>query len=182
VVYRAATTGTAAQIVSTVKYGSANSVLKRTTGMMDGTSGTGGGASWSSDQSQPRRARVLQLGRTTPSCRHRTRQASYKHAGMMIYSRPEAVLGRIADFRLSQSDAFGMGQGNGANHLKYALTNSKVRDYFVGGGLPTESIGYIAVSSARAHQGARSSCWPRASRRSTADRSRTSSSSRRPRR
>jgi hypothetical protein len=66
----------------------------------------------------------------------------------MIYSRPEAVLGRIADFRLSQSDAFGMGQGSGANHLKYAMGQSKIRDFFIGGGLPAESIGFIAVSSA----------------------------------
>jgi len=148
VVYRAANTATAAQIVSTVKYGSANSVLKRTTGMTDGTSSTGGGASWSSDQSNHAGHGSYSSAAKVTNLPTSNSQASYKHAGMMIYSRPEAVLGRIADFRLSQSDAFGMGQGTGANHLKYAMSNSKVRDFFIGGGLPAESIGFIAVSSA----------------------------------
>jgi hypothetical protein len=148
VVYRAANTATAAQIVSTVKYGSANSVLKRTTGMTDGTSGTGSGASWSSDQSNHAGHGSYSSAGKVSNLPTSNSQASYKHAGMMIYSRPEAVLGRIADFRLSQSDAFGMGQGSGANHLKYAMGQSKIRDFFIGGGLPAESIGFIAVSSA----------------------------------
>jgi hypothetical protein len=104
-------TATAAQIVSTVKYGSANSVLKRTTGMLDGTSSTGGGASWASDQSNHAGHGSYSSAAKVNKLPTSNSQASYKHAGMMIYSRPEAVLGRIADFRLSQSDAFGMGQG-----------------------------------------------------------------------
>jgi hypothetical protein len=43
--------------------------------------------------------------------------ASYKTAGMMIYHRPEAVLGRIMDYRVAKHDAFGMGHGKGSDHL-----------------------------------------------------------------
>jgi len=147
-VYRAASTGSAAQIVSTVKYGSASSVLKKTTGMLDGSASVGGGASASSDNgnhaghgSYASASKVSTLP-TTNSL------ASYKSAGMMVYHRPEAVLGRIMDYRLANNDAFGMGLGQGSDHLKAATTMSSVRDFFLGGGLPSEAIGFIAVQDA----------------------------------
>jgi hypothetical protein len=147
-VYRAASNASAAQIVSTVKYGSANSVLKRTTGMVDGSAGQGGGASWGTDQTNLAGHGSYASASKEAKLPAANKWASYKTPGMMIYHRPEAVLGRIMDIRVASNDAFGMGQGSGANHLKHATQMSSVRDYFLGGGLPTEAVGFIAVSSA----------------------------------
>jgi hypothetical protein len=147
-VYRAASSGDAAAIVSTVKYGSANSVLKRTTGMIDATTGKGTGASWSSDQGNHAGHGSYSSASTVSKLPTSNPLASYKGTQMMVYSRPEAVLGRIADFRVANTDAFGLGQGSGADHLKHATSMSSIRDFFIGGGLPTESVGFIAVSSA----------------------------------
>jgi len=144
-VYRSATTGDANAIVSTVKYGSANSVLKRTTGMIDTPTGKGTGASWSSDQSNHAGHGSYSSASNKSSLPTSNSQAGYKGVGMMVFSRPEAVLGRIADFRVANSDAFGMGQGSGADHLKHAMNMPSVKDFFIGGGLPTEAVGYIAV-------------------------------------
>jgi hypothetical protein len=148
-VYRAASNGNAAQIVSTVKYGSAGSVLKRTTGMMDGTSSAGGGASWSSDNGNHAGHGSYASAGNKSSLPSGNDQAGYKGAAMMVYHRPEAVLGRIMDYRVNgHGDVFGMGMGSGADHLAHATSMSSVKDYFLGDGLPTEAVGFIAVSDA----------------------------------
>jgi hypothetical protein len=147
VIYRAANTASAAQIVSTVKYGSASSILKKTTGMLDGSSSVGNGASASSDNANHAGHGSYASASSVVKLPSSNSLASYKHAGMMVYHRPEAVLGRIMDYRVANSDAFGMGQGQGSDHLKYATSMSSVRDYFLGGGLPTEAVGFIAVDS-----------------------------------
>jgi 2'-5' RNA ligase len=147
-VYRAASTGTAAQIVSTVKYGSASSILKKTTGMLDGSGSVGNGASASSDNANHAGHGSYASASTVSKLPGSNSFASYKSTGMMIYHRPEAVLGRIMDYRVSTHDAFGAGQGSGADHLAHATSMSSVRDYFLGGGLPTEAVGFIAVADA----------------------------------
>ncbi|HEX8321629.1 2'-5' RNA ligase family protein [Longimicrobium sp.] len=147
-VYRAATTANAAQIVSTVKYGSASSILKKTTGMLDGSGSVGNGASASSDNANHAGHGSYASASTVNKLPSSNASASYKTAGMMIYHRPEAVLGRIMDFRVANHDAFGMGHGQGADHLAHATSMSSVKDYFLGGGLPTEAVGFIAVQSA----------------------------------
>lgn len=145
-VYRAASTGTAAQIVSTVKYGSASSILKKTTGMLDGSGSVGNGASASSDNSNHAGHGSYASASKEFKLPSTNAQAGYKGSvGIMVYHRPEAVLGRIMDYRVSASDAFGMGHGSGSDHLKYATSMGKVKDYFLGGGLPTEAVGFIAV-------------------------------------
>jgi hypothetical protein len=134
--------------VSTVKYGSASSILKKTTGMLDGSSSVGNGASASSDNGNHAGHGSYASASSHTTLPASNKFASYKHAGMMIYHRPEAVLGRIMDYRVASGDAFGMGHGQGSDHLKYATTMGQVRDYFLGGGLPTEAVGFIAVDSA----------------------------------
>jgi hypothetical protein len=147
-VYRAAQTANEAQIVSTVKYGSASSILKKTTGMLDGSGGTGSGASASTDNGNHAGHGSYASAGTHAKLPTDNKQAGYKSAGMMIYHRPEAVLGRIMDYRVhGNKDAFGAGYGSGADHLAYATSLSSVKDYFLGGGLPTEAVGFVAVES-----------------------------------
>jgi 2'-5' RNA ligase len=148
VVYRAATTANAAQIVSTVKYGSASSILKKTTGMLDGSGSVGNGASASTDNGNHAGHGSYASASSHTKLPSSNKFASYKTPGMMIYHRPEAVLGRIMDYRVAGSDAFGMGHGSGSDHLAYATSMPQVKDYFLGGGLPTEAVGFVAVQSA----------------------------------
>jgi 2'-5' RNA ligase len=148
VVYRAATTANADQIVSTVKYGSASSILKKTAGMLDGSGHVGNGASASSDNSNHAGHGSYASASSHTKLPASNKFASYKTAGMMIYHRPEAVLGRIMDYRVANHDAFGMGHGTGSDHLAHATSMPSVKDYFLGGGLPTEAVGFIAVSDA----------------------------------
>jgi hypothetical protein len=66
--------------------------------------------------------------------------------GYTIYSRPEAVLGRIQDVRGANHDAFGV-PGSGVNTLKKVLNAQNMMDYYVGGGTPPETIAFIAVQN-----------------------------------
>lgn len=146
VIYRSANSADAAQIVSTVKYGSASSILKRTAGMLDGTGSTGSGASWSTDNGNHAGHGSYASAGVHSKLPSGNNQASYKHSGMMVYHRPEAVLGRIMDYRTGTGDVYGKGKGSGSDHLAYATSLSSVTDFFLGGGLPTEAVGFIAVS------------------------------------
>jgi hypothetical protein len=134
--------------VSTVKYGSASSILKKTTGMLDGSGSVGNGASASTDNGNHAGHGSYASASSHTKLPSSNKFASYKTPGMMIYHRPEAVLGRIMDYRVAGSDAFGMGHGSGSDHLAYATSMPQVKDYFLGGGLPTEAVGFIAVQSA----------------------------------
>lgn len=148
-VLRAASTANADAIVSTVKGGTANAVTKRLTGMVDAASGKGLGASASSDAANNAghggfvSAQSVAPGGKLPTSNS---LAGYKSAHMMVYHRPEAVYGRIADYRVSaSSDAFGAGS---SNNLGTIVKSSSIKDFWVGGGLPPESVSMIAVQNA----------------------------------
>lgn len=153
-IYRAAASGDANAIVSTVKYGTANAILKRATGMIYAPSGKGIGASPGSDNSHHAGHGGFASATNAAKLPTGNSQASYKGSNMMVYMRPEAVLGRIMDYRVSKSDAFGGGEGKGSNSLANASSWSGVKDYFLGGGLPSEAISFIAVSNAGARSAA----------------------------
>lgn len=145
---RAASSGNSASAVSTAKTGSANAVFKRLSGMVDAAKGAGIGQSpWEDAKNNAGHGSytsAISVGANSALPKSNS-LASYKSAGMMVYHRPEAVYGRIGDYRLATGDAFGAGS---SDNLQLLVNQSSIRDFWVGGGLPPESVSMIAMSSA----------------------------------
>lgn len=143
-------------IVSNALYGTANGWLKRVGGLIHPTStSVGAGFSPGSDVLENAGHGSFMSSSSSIKLVAQNSLATYVGSDMMVYTRAEALLYRIQDYRVSEiSDAFGNpNRHNSAgigkhNNFKTLLTPaSTIRDIAAIGGIASDSTGLIAVTT-----------------------------------
>jgi hypothetical protein len=135
----------AKSIVHNAIYGGAGGVLRRVTGM--GRGGISEGQDSGNMAGAGSFTSITNATGTLP--KHNPYWSSFH--GYTVYHRSSAIFGRIQDFRTGphsgyNQDAFGK-PAQGTNSLHDALTYDGIKDFYVGGGTPAESIAFIGVQT-----------------------------------
>lgn len=131
------------KVVDVIKYGAMDATTRRVLGLP----GAGNGHGQDSNNNAGHGS-FMSGGNATKFATKNLINTSYG-GGYAVYHQPAALFARIGDIRPGKGshDAFGAGADNGSSAFNGMLNQSNSWDLWMAGGLPVDTIGFIAMNN-----------------------------------
>lgn len=131
------------KIESTLMYGTADTGKKWVAGMPTSSNGGNGAGTDASNLAGNGSFSSSMAKSSGPLQTHNPHWSG----ATVSHTHPMNLFARIQDYRAASHDAYGKGGGTGANSLQGAMQMASVKDFYPGGGMPGETLGFYAVDS-----------------------------------